>query len=303
MYPDFSYLFHDLFGSSFDNGFSVIKTYGFVLVVAFGLSGRVLFLELGRMYRREILARSRRNGMLPQDHVLPILVIAAVSGVLGARILSILESPSAFFAHPLRVFFVTGGMTFYGGFILAAISIYVYLVWHRVNIFRFLDAAAPALFVGYGVGRLACHFSGDGDWGVPNDWTKPFFLPDWLWAYDYPHNIAQRGILMPDCSAKYCHVLPSGVFPSSVYEFLMAMAFFLLLWSLRKHVKTPGVLFAGFLLLNGLARFLIEFVRVNAHYTFLGVNLSLSQYIALGLVGAGLILWIWLVLKKSYQEA
>ena len=52
------------------------------------------------------------------------------------------------------------------------------------------------MMLAYGVGRLGCHFSGDGDWGDPNRFEKPLsILPDWLWAYRYPNNVINEGTL------------------------------------------------------------------------------------------------------------
>ncbi len=290
LYPDLSYLFYELFGSLIDGPFSVIKTYGLLLNVAFLFGGYVLFLELRRAQQAGWLATAHQRDA--SQLVLPLVLIAAFAGILGARTLSVLEDPKAFLADPIRVFFSTGGLTFYGGFIAAAGAVLWYLRRQKIPVLRFLDAAAPAVFLGYGIGRLGCHFSGDGDWGIVNTAPKPNFLPDWLWSYSYPHNVIQKGTLIPDCAAKYCHVLTQGVYPTSVYEFFVALFFFLFLWAIRKRIHRAGVLFSIFLLLNGTARFLIEFIRVNDRYRFLGLELSLSQFIALGLISIGVVFWV-----------
>ena len=128
------------------------------------------------------------------------------------------------------------------------------------------------MLIAYGIGRLGCHFSGDGDWGIVNLATNPGFLPDWLWAYDYPNNVIDSrqsdpvtGLLntaqiaqIPECTYRYCSKLAQPVWPTSVYEFFMMMILGGTLWVIRKRVKIAGMLFFMYLILNGFERFWIE---------------------------------------------
>ena len=90
---------------------------------------------------------------------------------------------------------------------------------HQISIPRLADVFAPALILAYGIGRLGCHFSGDGDWGIISNMSnKPFLFPDWLWGYNFPHNVIETGVKIEDCVGKYCHELPYLVYPTSLYE-------------------------------------------------------------------------------------
>ena len=89
-------------------------------------------------------------------------------------------------------------------------------------------------------------------WSMYRIWRSrpPGLLPDWLFAYSYPHNVidALAGARIPGCdSSDYCNHLPIPVFPTPVYETLMCLGLFFILWAIRKRLKTPGNLFAIYL--------------------------------------------------------
>ena len=97
------------------------------------------------------------------------------------------------------------------------------------------DVAAPGLIIAYGIGRIGCQVSGDGDWGIANAATKPDwlgFLPDWIWSYTFPHNIINEGIPIPGCIGPHCFELAQGVYPTAFYETVMTVIIFSILWSL-----------------------------------------------------------------------
>ncbi len=104
------------------------------------------------------------------------------------------------------------------------------------------DRFAPAMMLAYGIGRMGCQVSGDGDWGIVNTHPKPFAgLPDWAWSYTFPHNVIGEGITLPGCTGHYCTQLPEGVFPTSLYEIIAALLLFAFLWSIRKKIKTRTI--------------------------------------------------------------
>ena len=152
------------------------------------------------------------------------------------------------------------------------------------------DSVAPALMLAYAIGRIGCQLSGDGCWGIPNILPKPHwlaFLPDWMWAFNFPHNVINHGILIPGCVGNFCRALDQPVFPTSFYETVICTVFFLILWSLRKKLSTPGLLFSIYLLLNGIERFFIELIRVNIKYNFIGIQATQAQLIAVILIITG----------------
>jgi phosphatidylglycerol:prolipoprotein diacylglycerol transferase len=121
------------------------------------------------------------------------------------------------------------------------------------------------------------------------------FLPDWMFAYTYPHNVNKEGVLIPNCNwDEYCNVLPLPVFPTPLYEIIVGFILFLILWSFRKKFKVPGTLFGLYLLVNGLERFFIEKIRVNTHYETLPFQPTQAEIISFLLVITGIVLMIYL---------
>src|ERR1051326_2681971 len=121
------------------------------------------------------------------------------------------------------------------------------------------------------------------------------FLPDWVVAYNFPHNVNDAGISIDGCiGGKYCNQLPVPVFPTSFYETITCLILFLILWALRKKLKIPGTLFAVYLMMNGVERFLIEKIRVNHRMNFFGFYPTQAELISSLLFIAGLTIFIWL---------
>lgn len=159
-----------------------------------------------------------------------------------------------------------------------------------MNPFHFADSAAPGLMLAYGTGRIGCHISGDGDWGIPNVDPMPSwmnFLPDWMWGYQYPHNVLSEGIPIPGCEGRHCMMLPEPVFPTPFYEAVLCIGLFFVLWSLRKQITVPGVLFSLYLILNGVERFFIEKIRVNTKYHIGSYEITQAEIISVVLIILG----------------
>ncbi len=134
---------------------------------------------------------------------------------------------------------------------------------------------------------------------VPNKkFAKPSFLsflPDWVFAYDFPHNVNDEGVRIAGCTdEKYCNHLPVPVFPTSFYETIICLLLFLILWALRKKLKIPGTLFAVYLMLNGIERFFIEKIRVNNRMNLFGFHPTQAEVISTLLFLSGLLLFILL---------
>ena len=171
-----------------------------------------------------------------------------------------------------------------------------------------IDAAAPTLALGYATGRLGCQFSGDGDWGIDNLAAKPdwFIFPDWAWAFDYPRNVLGRGVPIEDCIGIFCNRLENPVYPTPIWEATISILILIVLWSIRKKIKVAGMLFFIYLILNGIARFFIEGIRINERYDVAGYQLSLSQFIGVGFIIAGILGVVYLRKKgrtiQSYIE-
>ena len=138
----------------------------------------------------------------------------------------------------------------------------------------------------YGVGRIGCQMSGDGDWGIDNLAPKPewmSFLPDWMWSYTFPHNVINAGVPIEGCTGKFCMELANPVWPTAFYEVIMSLAIFGILWAMRKHIKVPGALFFIYLAFNGVERFFIEKIRINSEYNILG-GITQAEIISFSLI-------------------
>ncbi len=385
MYPDLSYFFHDLIGTSPDNWLSVVKTFGFFLILSFLSSAYVLFLELKRKEsagllhghkeeeqigfpatwqeillnalfgfilgfkvpfiaqhfdafkpdpakmifssqgtlmwgllgaaffgflkywdkKRHQLAKplTRETLVMPHQRIGDITILAAISGLVGARLFSIIESEEnirAFIRNPMDQLLSGSGLAIYGGLIVAFITVYIYVRRKGMKPIYVMDAVAPALILGYAVGRLGCHFSGDGDWGIVNTIPQPgwWFLPDWAWSFTYPHNVLNDGVKIDGCLFNYCHQLSEGVFPTPIYESFFAFVIFAVLWMLRKRIKIAGMLFFIYVLLNGIERFFIEKIRTNPDIHLLGMKATQAEYVASLLIITGVVGMIYLYLKR-----
>lgn len=247
-----------------------------------------------------------------------ITFIAAIFGIIGAKLFHLFENPDefmAFFTHPDLQSFLSG-LTVYGGLILGAGAVLFFAWKKKIALLHLTDAATPGMILAYGIGRIGCQVSGDGDWGIANPAPKPgwmSWLPDWMWSYDYPNNV--NGLLGPSadtfavritdpnvpCWDGYCtHLVPS-VWPTPFYETIMATIIFIILWSLRKRIKVAGVITGLYLLFNGIERFLIESIRVNNKFDLFGIQATQAQVIAVCfmLAGIGMLYWRMKLSKKN----
>jgi len=236
----------------------------------------------------------------PYELVPNITTIAALTGILGAKIFHNLEYPEEFLRDPVEAMLSFSGLTIYGGLIVASISLYFYAKKNNIRFMDLADANATGLLLGYGIGRLGCHFSGDGDWGIENLAPKPSFLPDWLWAYSYPNNVINEGIPIEGCQGAHCFMLENPVYPTSVYEALACFLFFGILYGFRKKFTIPGTLFAAYLIVNGIERFTIEKIRVNSTYNIMGFEPTQAEIISVLFVLTG-IGW-WMYCRKNFAK-
>ena len=198
-------------------------------------------------------------------------LIAAVAGFAGAKLFHHLEHYKEFFENPMVLFQdVFSGLTFFGGLIAGGAAVLWYAKKNNVHWRLMLDVGGPAMMLAYGIGRMGCHTSGDGDWGVENLSAKPDWLgwlPDWAWSYSYPNNV-------------HGWVLDNPVWPTPLYEVVMALIIFGILWSIRKKTSPAGVLFSIYLIFAGIERFLIEKIRVNEKYHAFGLEFTQAEMIS-----------------------
>ncbi len=283
-------------------------TQGFILSLrgnpVGGILGAGLFYWLRRRdYLKEAKkypqAQEVTELMQPHEHVGNMTLIAAIAGIAGAKIFNSLEDPARFIQDPIGELFSFSGLTMYGGLIVGSAAVIWYARKNKLTITHVIDACAPGLMMAYAVGRIGCQVAGDGDWGVVNTDPKPGWMagmPDWLWAYNYPNNVNE------DCGGGMCDwsltpYLNQPVFPTPLYETLMCLFLFAVLWMTRKRITVPGMLFSIFLVFNGIERFLIEMIRQNPRYSW-AFDMTQAQVIAVVLVLLGGI-GIWWFRKRS----
>ncbi|WP_039916166.1 prolipoprotein diacylglyceryl transferase [Cellvibrio mixtus] len=270
-YPYITDVINDLLGTDIH---LPIATFGALVAIAIFAAIHVMRIEVQR--RAFVLNTVDLRGQEPKSLVTDLGFVTVIVGILGAKLFDAIEQPQRLLSEPMEVIFSTGGFSIYGGLILGCLAGVIFLKQKNIAILPMLDAVAPALSLGYAIGRLGCQFSGDGDWGKPAAMElKPHWLPDWLWAQTYPNNVVQVDIPAP------------GVYPTPLYEVAGALFIFAILWQLRHSLKITGQLFCVYLILSSAARWLVETIRINYQYEILGISLSQAQIISIALIVAG----------------
>jgi prolipoprotein diacylglyceryltransferase len=123
-------------------------------------------------------------------------------------------------------------------------------------------------------------------------------LPEWAWAYDYPHNVLNEGIMIEGCTWLHCRKLAQPVYPTPLYETMAAFLIAGILWMLRKRIKVPGVLFFIYVIFTGIERFFIEKIRVNPDIKIAGIEATQAEYISVILLIIGIVGVIWCIGSK-----
>ena len=199
-----------------------------------------------------------------------IIGITGLSGLAGSRLYHLLESPAEFFADPWPQLFSTMGFAFVGAIIGGFIALVLLAKRFKMSPLLMLDAASPAAAMGYGIGRIGCLISGDGDYGIPTS------LP---WGMSFPNGIVPTN---------------QRVHPTPIYEFLVAILIFWILWRLgARGLKTHapnGIIFAAYLVLTGIARFLVELIRINPR-SFYGLTNAQAASVVSILAGVALFVY------------
>jgi phosphatidylglycerol---prolipoprotein diacylglyceryl transferase len=263
---------------------------------------------LYQLYKRRNASKSSEQSyeeiIHPYQNTWNILVVGIILAIIGSKLFDIIDNFSDFLQNPIHSLILFSGLTFYGGFIVTVIGLLIYMRYIKLDWKHVIDSTAPAIMIGYAIGRLGCHFSGDGCWGIVNTLTQPgwlSWLPDWLWASNYPHNVINHGIPIPGCFGPNCHVLDKPVFPTSLYESIISFCSFGILWFMRKRIKAPVSLFGLYMILNGLERFVIEKIRINNKYNVFGLQLTQAEIISSALIIIGIVVMIYFTKRYKVQ--
>ncbi|WP_343671060.1 prolipoprotein diacylglyceryl transferase family protein [Chitinophaga sp.] len=224
-----------------------------------------------------------------------IVFMVAVWGFIGAKLFDAVEHFQELLYNPVTVLFSRSGFTYYGGLIFGALT-YLYIGYrHKIKLIHMADIGSPGMMLAYGIGRIGCQLSGDGDWGIVNRHIKPGWIPQWAWAYTYPHNAINAGVFKQGY-----YELPAGVYPTPLYEAVLCILLFLGMWMVRKRLRVPGAMFFLYLVLNGVERYYIEILRVTPKYTLF--QLSQAQMIALLFMAGGVAGFVWLTGRSYFSS-
>ena len=268
----------------------VILRLGPITIHSYGL-----MMALGLIAADIVLSSEcRRRGYSP-DLANAIVVWGAIGGIAGSRIYDVLDQWPDYAAHPWSIVFSGAGFVWYGGLIGGIIATGIVARHYGVPFLTVTDMCAPALILGQALGRIGCQLSGDGDWGLPS--TLP-------WAMAYPKAIVgwnSQSVLTLD---KYGNLV-SGYFPgvrvhpAPIYETVLYVGIFLVLWSLRKRPHREGQLLYLYLILAGAARFLVEILRINPRVLF---GLSEAQLISIAMIVIGALAWYFAAACRDAVE-
>ena len=268
--------------------YPILFKIGSIPVYSFGL-----MMGLGFILGSAVLTKELKRKGIDPNLSSTITLLAILLGLAGSKILYVIEDWNVFVRQP-SIVFSPGGLTWYGGFVLAAGAIFYYVRKKGVPFLRIADATSPGLMLGYGIARIGCHLSGDGDYGMPTD------LP-WATVYSngtYPPSLAFREF--PAIIQKYGvdGVVPDSipVHPAPVYECIAGVLLFFILWTFRKKIAQDGKIFMLYLMFAGIARFLVEYIRINPRLLF---GLSEAQLISLCIVIIGVIGFISLSKREQ----
>ena len=259
-----------------------IYSFGLMLVTAFYTCYGLLYLEMKRLkYDTEIAS--------------DIIFWSAVGGVLGAKIYYLIENLDRTIQDPMGMIFSGSGLVFLGGLIGSIICVSIVLKNRNLPWYLFADIIAPLIMIGYAIGRLGCFLVGD-DYGLPSS------LP---WAVSFPEGLPPTTI--SSFAAYYPWIDTSGinsevfkVHPTQLYESAVGILLFLFLWSRRKKNQRVGTMFFSYLLLAGIERFFIEFLRTNEKYLF--DTFSGAQMISFLMIFVGSYFLLFPILNTNVEK-
>jgi phosphatidylglycerol---prolipoprotein diacylglyceryl transferase len=236
--------------------YPIFYKYGWFAIGGYGVMLGLGFYFAFLLFERELKLRHK-----DPELAYKILLAAIPCGIIGAKVFHILEHLQQFRADPWGMLFSGAGLSVYGGLLLALLVSYIISKRNKENFLEITDIVAPSLALGYCFGRFGCHVAGDGCYGIESSS---------LLAIPYPNGI------VPSSQA---------VYPTPLFEVFFSFLVVGFLLKLRKKELPTGTIFFLYLILNGVPRFLVEFIRLNPKI-FLGM--TQAQWVALGLIAAGI---------------
>ena len=237
--------------------YPIIFSYKFITIGTYGLLLGLAFYTSFLLTERELVLRGKNPELAYK-----LLLLIIPTAIIGAKVFHIFENWEEFLRDPRGMIFSGAGLSVFGGFILAFLASIFLIRKNNENVLEIFDTASPAMAIGYAIGRLGCHVSGDGCYGIATD----SFL-----GTAYPNGIVPTS---------------EEVFPTPLFESFFAFLVFVTLLKLRKHDLPAGSIFFIYLILTGIPRFLVEFIRLNPKAAF---GLTQAQIVAVLYVITGVI--------------
>ncbi len=243
--------------------------YPFIHIGHFNLPTFGLMLWLAAVAAAIVMDRGFRRARVSADAV-GMVAVAVILGIVGAKLWHVIDTPSDFRDLGWKVLWDSAGFAWFGGLVFGITALLVQGWWAKIGPLRTLDLAAPAAALGYGIGRIGCFLSGDGCYGIETHLQFP-------WGMSFPNGIEPT---------------PYGVrvFPTPLYELAAGVLIAWWLWRRAGKPYATGTIVGYYLVLSGIARFLVEFIRRNPHVLW---GLSNAQLASLGSVVVGLAIIIW----------
>ncbi len=247
-----------------------------------------LFLFLSYLAANYFLQRAVRQENWPAHSAETFLLIAVAGGIVGAKLFFILESYEDWWGKPgfWQNVRSPGGMTWYGGFLLAAAGILLAARWFKIRLGSLADNLVPAVAIGYAIGRLGCALSGDGCYGIP----CPDVVPA-PFCMSFPNGVADWSEMIRRYGNPYLKV-----YNTPLFESLFALGSGATIWFRYRRNRGDGSLMLRFILAHACFRFFIEFLRLNPRNVF---GISQAQFISLLLAVTSTLLLFWLKRRSN----
>jgi phosphatidylglycerol:prolipoprotein diacylglycerol transferase len=245
-----------------------LPTFGLMLWLAIVTAAFVM----DRGFKRARIGLDGAGGNSAGPDVVGMVAVAALLGIVGAKLWHVIDTPMEFRELGWRVLWDTAGFAWYGGLLFGISALVFQGWWAKIGALRTLDLAAPAAAIGYGIGRIGCFLSGDGCYGLPT--TLP-------WGMSFPHGIEPTMV---------------RVHPTPLYELAAGLLIGWWLWRRGGKPHRTGAIVGQYLVLSGVARFLVEFIRRNPKVLW---GLSNAQLASAGSVVAGVALIVWAARRRG----
>ncbi|QTA88618.1 prolipoprotein diacylglyceryl transferase [Desulfonema magnum] len=252
--------------------YPVLFKFGQIAIYTYGL-----FIALGFLAGISVAKKEAVRVGEDPDKMMDICFYILISAIIASRLFYVVVNLEMFLSAPLDIFKIwNGGLVFYGGFIGAAVTAFIYLKKHRMPLWKTLDILAPSLALGHFLGRIGCFFAGC-------CYGKVCHLP-WAITFSHPDSLAPTGI---------------PLHPTQLYSALNNLMIFGFLWLFRRRKKFDGQLCWIYVLIYGITRSVIEVFRGDDRGDFIFGVLSVSQTIGIIMAIIAIVMLIFLSKKTS----